>query len=65
MENSNNQTIDLKSLDDKQSLFIIWQMLNKAQSKGVFTIDEACAVKAAVQKIRKTVETNTSTDKDV
>ena len=53
MESSNHpiQTIDLNNLTKKQSIFIIWQLLNKAQSKGVFSIDEACAAKAAISKL--------------
>ena len=53
---SNNQSIDINKMDEKQSLYIVWQMLNKAQAKGVYTIDEACAIKAAIQKITNILE---------
>ena len=55
MENS-YQSIDINKMDEKQSLYVIWQMLNKAQSKGIYTIDESCAIKAAIQKITQTLE---------
>tara|TARA_B100000925_G_C21787967_1_gene379235 strand:- start:441 stop:641 length:201 start_codon:yes stop_codon:yes gene_type:complete len=55
MESSNPpiQTIDLNNINEKQAIFVIWQLLNKAQTRGVFSIDEACAAKAAITKLDK------------
>ena len=65
MESSNSpiQTIDLNNINEKQAIFVIWQLLNKAQSRGVFSIDEACAAKAAITKLDKLKSTlDTSSD---
>lgn len=46
-----NANLDLENLDTKQSVWLLWQLLNKAQAKGIYNIDESCAIKAAVKKI--------------
>lgn len=51
MDQGQTQNIDLDNIDTKQSIWLLWQLLNKAQSKGIFNIDESCAIKAAVKKI--------------
>lgn len=51
MESQTNQEIDINNMDEKQALYVVWQMLTKAQSKGIYSIDESCAIKAAIQKI--------------
>ena len=55
METS-TQSININNITNKESLFVLWQMLTKAQSKGVYTLDEACAIKASIQKLNETVE---------
>ena len=64
MESSNSpiQTIDLNNINEKQAIFVIWQLLNKAQTRGVFSIDEACAAKAAITKLDKVNSVKTSND---
>lgn len=51
MDSQNNQQIDINNLNEKEALYVVWQMLIKAQGKGIYSIDESCAIKAAVQKI--------------
>ena len=60
MESTQQKTIDIDNMDKSDAVYIIWQLLNKAQSKGVYTIDEACAAKAAIKVISndKPPETN-------
>ena len=57
------QTIDLNNLTKKQAVYIIWQLLNKAQSKGAFNIDEACAAKAAINVLDDEVSSKDSSNK--
>lgn len=69
MESNNTQAkqIDLNNMNKKQAVFVIWQLLNKAQSRGVFSIDEACAAKAAINKIDSdnTINSTNEINKDI
>ena len=63
MDSNNTQTINIDDMNKSDAIYIIWQLLNKAQSKGVFSIDEACAAKAAITKLDKLKSTlDTSSD---
>tara|TARA_B110000908_G_C10254981_1_gene454767 strand:+ start:1546 stop:1743 length:198 start_codon:yes stop_codon:yes gene_type:complete len=53
---STQQTIDIDNMDNSQAIFVIWQLLNKAQSKGVFSIDEAYVAKSAIKILKLELE---------
>ena len=49
------ETINVNNLTKEQSLSAIWQLLNKAQSKGAFKIDESVIIKYAIEKLQKEI----------
>ena len=49
------QSININNLTKEQSLSAIWQLLNKAQSKGSFTIDESVIIKYAIEKLQREI----------
>ena len=49
------QPININNLTKEQSLSAIWQLLNKAQSKGAFTIDESVIIKYAIEKLQREI----------
>ena len=46
-------SLNLNDLNSSQSFLICFNLLNKAQSKGVFTMDEAVLAKFALEKVKK------------
>ena len=62
MDSSQNKTIDIENMSKSDAVFIIWQLLNKAQSKGVFTIDEACAAKSAIKIVSEDMKPKSDDD---
>ena len=62
--NQSNQQIDISNMDEKQAIYVLWQLLTKAQAKGVYTIDESYAIKASFQKITDTLNKQ-NLDKEV
>ena len=58
MDNPTPQNSENKSLADMSKhelLCVLWQALNKANTKGVFTIDEAFTLKVVYDKICKDI----------
>ena len=58
MDNPTPQNCETKSFADMNKhelLYVLWQALNKANTKGVFTIDEAFTLKVVYEKICKDV----------
>lgn len=53
MNTNTDQTknVNLNDINAQQSLEVIWTLLNKANSKGVFTLDEAYATKVLFDKV--------------
>ena len=51
MESQDKKSINIEDLDVKQSLETIWNMMNKAASKGVFNIDESYILKVLFSKV--------------
>ena len=53
MDNSENKNVeDLKNIE---ILELLWKALNKANSNGVFTIDEAFSLKILYEKLKKNI----------
>jgi glutathione synthase/RimK-type ligase-like ATP-grasp enzyme len=44
-------TIDPNNMTSQQAFLVLWRCVNKAQQKGVFTIDESYALKLAGEKL--------------
>lgn len=54
----NNTTENQKNLDEmsnKEVLDVLWNALNKANSKGVFSIDEAFTLKVLYDRLKKDI----------
>ena len=49
--NSEKKTINIEDMTVHQSLETIWNLINKAAAKGVFTIDESYVIKILFSKI--------------
>jgi hypothetical protein len=60
MESQDKKSINIEDLDVKQSLETIWNMMNKAASKGVFNIDESYILKVLFSKVSKSITEDTS-----
>ena len=58
--------INLESINNEESLEVIWNMINKAATKGAFNIDEAYILKILFTKIKNIiVENNTTIDTSI
>jgi glutathione synthase/RimK-type ligase-like ATP-grasp enzyme len=44
-------TIDPNNMTAQQAFVVMWRCVNKAQQKGVFTIDESYALKLSAEKL--------------
>ena len=68
VENSNNntqeKTVNLANLTVDDSMNLIWNALNKANSQGVFTIDESYVIKVAHNKLKTTVSSKPEEDQE-
>ena len=63
MESQDKKSINIEDMDVKQSLEAIWNMMNRAASKGAFTIDESYILKVLFSKVSKSIaEEKSSTD---
>ena len=63
MESQDKKSINIEDMDIKQSLEAIWNMMNRAASKGAFTIDESYILKVLFSKVSKSIaEEKSSTD---
>lgn len=68
VENNTNQaqekTVNLANLTVDDSMNLIWNALNKANSQGVFTIDESYVIKVAHNKLKTSVTTKSSVEEE-
>jgi hypothetical protein len=48
----------IENISDKEILEFLWKALNKANSKGVFTIDEAFSIKLLYDKLKISINNN-------
>ena len=58
MDNSTNNTENQKNLNEMTNtevLDVLWNALNKANSKGVFSIDEAFTLKVLYDRLKKDI----------
>lgn len=55
MENSTLK-VNLDTMTGEQGLEVLWHLLNKCNKAGVFTIDEAYAIKMIFDLLNKTVK---------
>ena len=63
MESQDKKSINIEDMDIKQSLEAIWNIMNRAASKGAFTIDESYILKVLFSKVSKSIpEEKLSTD---
>lgn len=51
LENT-EKTVNLANMTLDDSMSLIWNALNKANSQGVFTIDESYVIKVAHNKVK-------------
>lgn len=56
MDKEQNQEKNLESLNNNELLDILWKALNKANTKGVFNIDEAFTLKIIYEKLKKNLQ---------
>ena len=56
MEQDQNQEKKLESHNNNELLDILWKALNKANTKGVFNIDEAFTLKIIYEKLKKNIQ---------
>ena len=49
---NNEKTVNLANMTLDDSMNLIWNALNKANSQGVFTIDESYVIKVAHNKVK-------------
>ena len=54
-QQNNKENKPLTEMTKKELLEILWQALNKANSKGVFTINEAFSIKLIYDKLCKDI----------
>tara|TARA_B100001248_G_scaffold253103_1_gene229977 strand:- start:136 stop:360 length:225 start_codon:yes stop_codon:yes gene_type:complete len=54
LDNS-EKTVNLANMTVDDSMSLIWNALNKANSQGVFTIDESYVIKVAHNKVKTTL----------
>ena len=52
VENNTEKTVNLANMTLDDSMNLIWNALNKANSQGVFTIDESYVIKVAHNKVK-------------
>lgn len=50
------KNINIEQLSTEQSLDAIWNFINKAASKGAFTIDESYIIKILFSKVLKEIK---------
>lgn len=58
MDNQQSQNNEKKNIDEMTNielLDVLWTALNKANSKGVFIIDEAFTLKVIHEKLKKNI----------
>lgn len=51
MDNQNQTQINLNDIKPEQSIQLLYQLMNKANKAGVFTIDESYSIKILLEKI--------------
>jgi len=51
MSDKESKQLNIEDMTPQQSLEAIWTMMNKAASKGAFTIDESYILKVLFSKI--------------
>ena len=51
MESSTQTQINLNDIKPEQSIQLLYQLMNKANKAGAFTIDESYSIKILLEKI--------------
>lgn len=64
MSGKEPQTIDVNKLTKSQSFIILFNLLTKAQSKGVFTMDESVLCKYSLANVQKELGITLNTKKE-
>lgn len=54
-----NNQVNIEEMNPEQSLETIWNLINKAASKGAFTIDECYILKVLFSKLNQNLSTKT------
>ena len=55
MNDKESKQINIENMTPQQSLEAVWTMMNKAASKGAFTIDESYILKVLFSKISNSI----------
>ena len=58
MEPSEGNQIKLNDLTPEQALEVLWQLLNKSNKTGAFSIDESYTIKVLVDKLAVALKQN-------
>tara|TARA_B100001093_G_C26163224_1_gene732474 strand:+ start:344 stop:580 length:237 start_codon:yes stop_codon:yes gene_type:complete len=58
------KTVNLANLTVDDSMNLIWNALNKANSQGVYTIDESYVIKVAHNKLKTSVTSNSESSEN-
>ncbi len=58
MEPTEGSQIKLNDLTPEQALEVLWQLLNKSNKAGAFSIDESYTIKILVDKIAIVLKQN-------
>lgn len=53
MDQDNQNKKKLSDMNNTELLDLLWSALNKANTKGVYSIDEAYIIKLAYEKLKK------------
>jgi flagellar motor component MotA len=51
MDNQTQTQINLNDIKPEQSIQVLYQLMNKANKAGVFTIDESYSIKILLEKL--------------
>ena len=64
MSNQETKQLNMDDMTPQQSLEAIWTMMNRAASKGVFTIDESYILKVLFSKISNSIPKDENKDEN-
>ena len=51
-----NNPVNIEEMDSEQSLETVWTLVNKAASKGAFTVDECYVLKVLFTRINNNLK---------
>tara|TARA_E500000178_G_scaffold151792_1_gene151537 strand:+ start:460 stop:663 length:204 start_codon:yes stop_codon:yes gene_type:complete len=64
MNDSEQKPVNIDEMNAQQSLEAIWTLINKAASKGCYSIDESYVIKVLFNKVSKKLSESTVVKND-